>query len=38
MIKYMHDALQMPCQKTGYREYDGANAPKWNLENEPFVV
>jgi hypothetical protein len=38
MIKFGHYGPQMSHQKVCWKRYDGANAPKWNFEVEPFVA
>jgi hypothetical protein len=38
MIKFEHNRFQITCQKACWKGYDGANAPRWNLEVEPFVA
>jgi len=36
--KIWHDGPQMFRRRVGWKGYDGANVPRWNLEDEPFVV
>jgi len=38
MIEFRHDGLQISHQKTSKKKYDDVDAPRWNLEVEPFVV
>jgi hypothetical protein len=38
MIKFEHDGLQMSCWRVCWKEYDGVDVLKWNLEIEPFVA
>jgi hypothetical protein len=38
MIKFEHDGLQISCWRACWKGYDGANAPRWNLEVKPFVA
>ncbi len=38
MIEFEHDGLQISRQTTCQKGYDGANAPRWNLEVKPFVT
>jgi hypothetical protein len=38
MIKFEHDGFEIFCQKVCWKQYDGANASRWNLEVEPFVA
>jgi hypothetical protein len=38
MIRFKLDGSQIFCQKTCWKRYDGANAPRWNFEIKPFVA
>jgi hypothetical protein len=38
MIKFGHNGPQISCHRACWRGYDGANASRWNLEVEPFIV
>jgi hypothetical protein len=38
MIKFGHDGLQISCQKACWKQYDGANASRWNPKIEPFIA
>jgi hypothetical protein len=38
MIKFGHDGFQISCWKACYKQYDGANAPRWSPEIEPFIA
>jgi hypothetical protein len=38
MINFRHNGLQISYRKICYKKYDGANAPRWNLEIKPFVA
>jgi hypothetical protein len=38
MIKFRHDGLQISYRKACWKQYDGANALRWNPEIEPFVA
>ncbi len=38
MIKFEYDGPEISYQRTCWKRYRGANASRWNLKIEPFVV